>query len=360
MAVAAGLGAVAFWALDRFAPKLPPPAALVWLGPVSREQARGSALAGVPTAFVPCTGDGSPTCRQLLASWRRGGRILPTLRAELRLPPAGRIFVAAFSAGGSGVKELLEHPADRRELAGVYLADASYTTDVDERGRPRPIGAFATFAREAIASGDQLLVATASANPNPSTQRPGVVYPSAAATLAATAGAVAARWDPSAPPGIPAPVRTWRRGRVVFLDYGSRFQHGQHPTQLAPAVWSQLVAPAFEPAPRAARVATGGAPRGDGVAPVFPERRPAPAERVRIGKKCVCAVEPGDAWPVRTRVTGQLVGYWIACPFCRLPNAVLADEHAFSEGEKLSFSPGATCTRCRRAWHLEAGRFVEG
>ncbi len=240
--------AVGFVALDTWlGGKLEPPSSVLWTGPVSPQQVSGTGLAGVPSFFLPCKGNSSPTCRQLAAGWRSEGRVLPRLRQELGLPP-GRVFVAAFSAGGSAVKELLEHPADRAELAGVHLADATYTTDLDAQGRPLPIGVFATFGRDVLARGDQLFVVTASSNPNPSTERPGVVNPSAAATLAATRAAIAsdARWSRRPPKGLPPPGASWSRGRVLLLDYGSSVSHQEHATQLARDVWRLVVTPSFK------------------------------------------------------------------------------------------------------------------
>lgn len=86
-------------------------------------------------------------------------------------------------------------------------------------------------------------------------------------------------------------------------------------------------------------------------------------ERVRISeRKCTCRMAAGDAWAVRQ--AGILIGYYVACPFCAMVNVVLADEQEFFERGRgaelvLSFKPGHACTRCRRRFRIEEGRFAE-
>lgn len=86
-------------------------------------------------------------------------------------------------------------------------------------------------------------------------------------------------------------------------------------------------------------------------------------KRARITeKKCVCKMGSGDAWAVRQ--SGNLVGYYVACPFCGMVNILLADEQRFTEVGTipdlvLSFEPGHGCTRCRRRFRLAQGVFQE-
>ncbi len=79
-------------------------------------------------------------------------------------------------------------------------------------------------------------------------------------------------------------------------------------------------------------------------------------------KKCVCKMAPGDAWAVRQ--CDILIGYYLACPFCGMTNILLADEVKFEERGRipnlvLEFSPGHSCTRCRRRFRLIGGQFEE-
>ncbi|WP_437316694.1 hypothetical protein [Sorangium sp. So ce385] len=220
----------------------PRPVAVVWVGPVSRTQVTGAELAGVPVVHLPCTGDGSPSCSQIADSYLDGdGRRLPGLRRALRLP-AGPLVLAAFSAGGHIVRRVLTDPRDRAELAGVVLADATYTTEWADQaqGRAAPIRSFVDYAMESLGGG-RLFVATASSAPNKH-------HPTGAQTLAAIARELGGHVIPEvgAFASLPAPDRGWRGGGVHLFDYGARFGHAAHATELAPKVWGALVRPWFE------------------------------------------------------------------------------------------------------------------
>lgn len=223
------------------APK-PRPVAVVWLGPAARAQVTGAELAGVPVVHLPCTGDGSPSCSQIADSYLDGdGRRLPGLRRALRLPE-GPLVLAAFSAGGHIVRRVLADARDRAELAGVVLADATYTTEWTDQaqGRAAPIRSFVDYALEALGGG-RLFVATASSAPNKH-------HPTGAQTLAAIARELGSdvSTELGALSGLPAPEHAWRGGGVHLFDYGARFGHAAHATELAPKVWGALVRPWFE------------------------------------------------------------------------------------------------------------------
>jgi hypothetical protein len=215
------------------------PVAVVWLGPVDLSQVVGAELPGVRSVNLPCTGDGTPSCGQIADAWAAGGRRLPALRRALRLPE-GPLVLAAYSAGGHAVKRVLSSPEDRRDVVGVSLADATYTTSwEDERRRlAAPIGPFVDYAAEAL-DGSRLFVATASAAPNKA-------HPTGAESLDAVRRGVeraGARWAPGrAPLGA---ERSWFSGGVRLLDFGSRHKHGEHATVLAPAIWRAMVQPFF-------------------------------------------------------------------------------------------------------------------
>lgn len=240
----------------------PKPAALIWLGPVNLSQVQGCELAGVPSFNVTCTGDGTPTCGQIAESWtvaegaaaadaadrfRDGaGRRLPGMRRALRLPE-GPLVLAAFSAGGSAVKRLVAHPADREEVAAIVLVDGTYTTEwADKRaGLAAPIPSLVEYAKSA-ARGERLFVATASASPNKN-------HPTGAQTLAAIAAAAelpelkdSAGNRKVLPLGYRRPPAiTWQKGDAWGFDFASAYTHGGHATELAAEVWPRLVAAYF-------------------------------------------------------------------------------------------------------------------
>ncbi|AUX28139.1 MULTISPECIES: hypothetical protein [Sorangium] len=220
----------------------PRPVAVAWLGPVSAAQVSSAELAGVPVVHRTCTGDGSPSCSQIADSWLDGdGRRLPGCRRALGLP-AGPLVLAAFSAGGHIVKRLLADPRDRAEVAAVVLADATYTTEWTDRAQAlaAPIGSLVDYAAEA-AGGGRLFVASASSAPNKQ-------HPTGAQTLAAVARELGSRVhaEEGTLAGLPAPERCWEGGGVHLLDYGARYSHAAHATELAPKVWAALVRPWFE------------------------------------------------------------------------------------------------------------------
>ena len=216
------------------------PAALVWLGPVSAEQVEGTSLEGVPVKHLQCIGavspgDGERSCSQLADAWKDAeGRRLPGLRRALKLPD-GPVFLAAFSAGGHIAWRLLEHPADRAEVCGVLLADASYTTERTPAGGAKPRPSLVAFAQEVAADPRRIFVASGSAAPNKN-------HPTAAESLAAIA--VAAGLDPVAPLGLEA--KRWSGGRgVQFFDFAGSYSHSEHATKVAPALWRSVVQPHF-------------------------------------------------------------------------------------------------------------------
>ena len=254
-------------------------APVCWFGPVSRKQARPAVPEGYPLVVLPCTGDGSdggPRCQDHADSMKGSdGRRLAELRRRLKLPP-GPIVVAAFSAGGQVIKRLALDPDDRRELAAVYLADATYTTAWAVQGKqaglePITMG-FVSFAELALQVG-RPFVATASTGANRS-------YPNGAQTLAAIRAEIErrtgrtfedARLDPMLE-GLRPPVRADRLGTILFVDWGAVYQHGEHATAIAPVMlprmleqlgpdrWLEqfdpaLMAPPAPPAPASARAA---------------------------------------------------------------------------------------------------------
>jgi hypothetical protein len=222
---------------------------VAWFGPVSKMQIGGSVPPGHALVVLGCTGDGSdggPRCQDRADAWKdASGRRMPTARDKLKIPP-GPVIAAAFSAGGQIVKRLALEPADRAELAGVYLADATYTV----KWKDKDLAAiddgithgFVLFALDAIEDG-RPLVATASSSPNRGS-------PSGAQTLDAIWRAIEEQSgrrfvDAASDPmleGLRPPRRAGRIGSVLLVDFGDVYQHGEHATVIAPVMLPRMLA----------------------------------------------------------------------------------------------------------------------
>lgn len=221
---------------------------LIWFGPVSILQARPSVPEGFKLHVVNCVGDSRADfsrCSDVADRWRDvDGRRLPALRKRFSLAPDARPFLAAFSAGGMCVRRLLLHPLDRAEIAGVYMADATYSERVS--GAPRIVGdplqeAFVSFALECIADHRPLYVTTSS-------HVPGGGGPSASETALALRNSIAAR---ASCPLVDAmnddethdldPVGAWGYRHVVFVDFGASRTHAAHVNEIAPVLLPRVV-----------------------------------------------------------------------------------------------------------------------
>lgn len=223
---------------------------LVWFGPVWSGQVSGATPAGYTLRVVPCVAGIDPShkrCTDEAARWKgHDGRRLPGLRRALGLDADARPVLAAFSAGGQCVRRLLLDPRDRAELAGVYLADATYgewespgVVRVDELQE-----ALVSFAVEAAADG-RPLVMTASSHV------PGGAGPSASAVVQALHHAIEARGTgafckvaPGDPvlEGIGSPVYAMRLGPVLYVDFGREVAHAGHATSIAPVLLPRILA----------------------------------------------------------------------------------------------------------------------
>jgi hypothetical protein len=141
------------------------------------------------------------------------------------------------------VRRLLVDARDRAEIAGVYLADATYSERVN--GAPRIVGdelqeALVAFALEAIGDGRPLVVTSSS-------HVPGGGGPSASETAAALRGVLASRGacfdigDGAALAGLPEPAATWTAGSVLFADFAARVSHAAHVLTIAPVLLPRVV-----------------------------------------------------------------------------------------------------------------------
>jgi peptidoglycan hydrolase-like protein with peptidoglycan-binding domain len=142
-----------------------PNSTVLWCGPVNLTQVPGATVPGAFARALPCTADGSPSCSQIADSWKDAdGRRLPRLLQKVGRDEGavGDLFLGAFSAGGSVIKRLLLHEADRAPIRAVLLADATYT-DWASPGNPLAPEGFVLFCLDAL-HGGKLFVATASAS----------------------------------------------------------------------------------------------------------------------------------------------------------------------------------------------------
>lgn len=225
-----------------------------WFGPVSKPQIAPSIPNGVELRVFGCTGDGkngNRKCPDEADRWKdEHGRYLPrtlhALGADDKIAP----WLAAFSAGGQIVKRVLAHEADRAQVAGVYLADATYTATWSIPGLAAaldpPLEALVRYALDAVKDG-RWLVATASGYAN--VPRPGLIYPSGSQTLGVIWKALEERLgEPLADAshdalleGLRAPVRAGRHRNVLLIDFGQVYKHGDHATEIAALLLPRLI-----------------------------------------------------------------------------------------------------------------------
>jgi peptidoglycan hydrolase-like protein with peptidoglycan-binding domain len=231
-----------------------PSATVFWFGPVNLTQVPGATVPGAYARALPCTADASPTCGQIAESLLDGGgRRLPRLARRLGRDEGtlGDLFLGAFSAGGSMIKRLLLHEADRAAVRAVLLADATYT-DWASPGNPLAPEGFVLFCLEALRGG-KLFVATASSS-SPGNNR---TLPGGAQTIHAIRREVEARsgrmFEPyELPEGIhQRPVAAFRLGDIILADYQTSIPHGAHATSLAAPIWQKILLPWLRASPEA-------------------------------------------------------------------------------------------------------------
>jgi hypothetical protein len=205
---------------------------------------------GATDYYIPCVGDhqaGKAHCPTVANGWLDGaGRRLPKMLAALGYTEdqVGHIYLGAFSAGGSIVKRLLEHPADRARIRAVMLADASYSSG-GTAAHPEPVEGYVRYALDLLDDPTRYFLATASASPNKG-------YGSGSQVLDATRREIELRsgrpFREVAPEAIiPEPETAWEPdptySNILFLDYGMRGGgHGYHP-QIAPTMWKEFLVP---------------------------------------------------------------------------------------------------------------------
>lgn len=214
---------------------------VVWTGPVAPFQVPGATVEGAKELFITCRGDRGPHayCPDIGEALRGSPTALAT---RVGVSQVGDLYLGAFSAGGSILKQLLESPDYRDATTAVLLSDATYTTgwdDVAER-IPPPIEGFVQYAVDvAKGPGDKLFIATASPMPNKN-------WATGVETLSAIRHEVERRTGRSFEllDGFfdiePQPARTYKLGNVIFAEYAAEpLGHGH--TIIAPQVWQEVL-----------------------------------------------------------------------------------------------------------------------
>ena len=225
------------------------PSATVWFGPVSAAQVAGARIPDESLKFVPCTGDGSPTCGQIVDGWLGPDGRLPAMLSKLGLAQDSKLALGAFSAGGSSIKRLCLDAQDRAQLKAIALADAMFEGVPISQGQLPPFAeGFVQYALGAIANPFQLFVATSSAAPNAcqgGTKFCGTGIDAMHANMAEIEKRSGQKFEPDLltfAQVLPAPAKAWRLGNVRFGEWPD-VGHGEHATKLAPQVWSSVVIP---------------------------------------------------------------------------------------------------------------------
>jgi len=154
------------------------------------------------------------------------------------------LLLAAFSAGGSILRRLLETPSYRQVTAAVHLADATFTSSwLDQAARQPPaIEGFVQYGVDVVNGlGDKLLVATASPSPNKT-------WATGIENLAAIRKEIEARTGQSFVEradffGVdPAPSVVHQLGNVLFASYPAEpLGHGH--TAIASQIWQRIITP---------------------------------------------------------------------------------------------------------------------
>ena len=223
------------------------PGLTFWTGPVSYDLTAGAVVPGTTHKVIECSGKTKlPYCKDVSASMLAGSRRLPSLLSKLGVDDSEPIVLAAFSAGGRFVREILASPDDRAMVRAVMLADATYSDGRDALGRPTVSPDWVSFgAYCADPRNGTLFVATSSPSAN-------YGKPTGVETLAEIQREVEERvGQPFAELdgfyGIsPSPDSAWRLGNVVFARYPMQpLAHGGH-VALAAQTFSQILVPWLE------------------------------------------------------------------------------------------------------------------
>lgn len=231
----------------------------MWMGPLFNGQVPACFAPG--STFVPAFTCRNPylapvpTCQQMIASFDRNGRFLPSMLKSRGVDPnqLGKLYVGTFSAGNGALKDrILLSDADRQMITGIYAADSTYSDWIDGNPKKGPIPkpGYMAFLRDVLRD-KKFFVATAGVS-RP-TDREGRPLPSSAESMLALGDALeretGRKFEPfDASWSNPRPISAKRMvtpagGLIVFMDYGANIPHVKHPTVIAPQVWQHVVLP---------------------------------------------------------------------------------------------------------------------
>jgi hypothetical protein len=226
---------------------------VLWIGPVSSSQVRAATIPDADQFIViggGCpAGGGDPSCQgstyfsNLAEKYFDGQRYLPKLLKAKGLDPNNvELYIGSFSAGHGAVKKFCMDPADRAIIQTVALADSTYCSWPNKV--PQFSEGYVRMCVDAVTK-PQLFVATSSASQDPAGNTPAgdMCMMAIKAEVEKRTGlqfAESTHWPTSI---VPQPVKVYQLGNCILADYGSKLQHPQHATLLAPQVWSDLVTP---------------------------------------------------------------------------------------------------------------------
>lgn len=219
-----------------------------WSGPVADFQVPDATIDGAERFFIGCRGDKGPHpyCPdygwQLRSSFDNLIKLSPLQSRE----ELGDLFLGAFSAGGSIIKNITQDPEYRDAITAIYLSDAVWTAawaDAGQRIPPADLG-FVEYAVDvANGPGDKLFIATFSPNPNREFATGHENLESLKAEIEKRTGRQFVLRS-SMPGGIEPPLsqEVWQLGNVVFAKYPSEpLGHGH--TKIAGKIFRQIIQP---------------------------------------------------------------------------------------------------------------------
>jgi hypothetical protein len=220
---------------------------VVWAGPVDLQQAAGATVPGSKNYNWGCKGDGHPPCHEMaLGLADADGRKLPNLLAHFgeTLDSSKRVFLGAFSAGGTFIREMAKHPADRASIRAMHFADATYSGSYGADGKAIPNADMLDLVCATVDDPGRLIVATTSTSPNG-------LRPNGTQVLQATREQAEKRLGRKSDVltdglyGVtPAPVAAYRLGNVIFGEYElSPLYHGGHINDIGRQVWEKIIVP---------------------------------------------------------------------------------------------------------------------
>jgi hypothetical protein len=209
---------------------------VLWCGPISARTLPADLFPPGSHVLTVNEGDGGIGSSAFARLGERYGSLETLARAHrLELGDFDRVIIASFSAGWGLVEKLLQ---DDPTLPDVLLAADSYYTGSGLGRKP----GYAALCERA-ARGEALAVLSCSTIAGPG-------YPSSDAGLEALLAPLELEPLPDPPlpysTTLPRPEETLGRASLLWLRYGTRLEHAQHATRLAPELVRALVTPYLE------------------------------------------------------------------------------------------------------------------